>query len=317
MAQTHLLTFENELDDAAKSSLKTAVSELNFDQLNRYFTRAMEHSNAATALDPAKMTPIDTEMTNLNASEEQSQKWRQIGLDNVKSGKVGVLLLAGGQGTRLGMPLPKGCLSIKSLSNKSLFQLQFERIQKVEKMGGGEIPLYIMTSPATYDATFSFLSENNYFGLKSSQVKIFNQGLLPCFSKTGDIMLGTKSSLATAPDGNGGLWKAVRSSGSLDDMIARGLKQIHMYCVDNCLTNVADPEFLGFAWEKESDCGAKCVLKTEPHESVGVVCKYDGEPRVVEYSEISKELAESRRDDGGLTFDAGNICNHYRDYLKI
>lgn len=311
MEHTHLFTFESELDESSRNELKNTVSGLNFSELNRYFNRAQEQSKSATALIPEKLAPIDENMTNINSTAEQSGKWKQIGLDNVKNGKVGVLLLAGGQGTRLGMPLPKGCLSIKSLSNKSLFQLQFERIQKVESMAGGKIPLYIMTSPATYDATTSFLSQNKFFGLDESQVKVFNQGLLPCFAHSGEILLGTKFSLATAPDGNGGLWKAVRSSGSLDDMQKRGLKQVHMYCVDNCLTNVADPEFLGFAWEKESDCGAKCVLKSEPHEPVGVVCKYEGLPRVVEYSEISTELAEKRREDGGLTYNAANICNHY------
>jgi len=170
-----------------------------------------------------------------------------------------------------------------------------------------------MTSPATYDNTKKFFDENKNFGLKSSQLKIFNQGLLPCFNFEGKIMLKDKSNIAMAPDGNGGLWKALKVNKIIDDMLAKNLKSIHMYCVDNILTKVANPEFIGFCLDKNADCAASCVEKTNPHESVGVVCSYEGKAKVIEYSEIDKEHAEAKcpQDNTKLAYRAGNICNHY------
>jgi len=134
---------------------------------------------------------------------------------------------------------------------------------------------------------------------------------LPCYDFDGKILLKNQTELATAPDGNGGLWKAIRLNKIIDNMINKNLKSIHMYCVDNVLTRVADPEFIGFCLDKNADCAAKCVEKTRPHEAVGVICKYENKPRVVEYSEIDKNIAELTDADNKLAFRAANICNHY------
>lgn len=316
MSQSHLFTFKDTLPETEKLILERAVNSINLPEVERYFTNATKNSTTASALNQAELAPISNNRTNANSDENQRKIWRNQGLNQIASEKVGVLLLAGGQGTRLGSKLPKGCLSVGSASGKCLFQIQFERIQKMQSLSGVEnckIPLYIMTSPATFDATNKALVENNFFGLEKSQVKIFNQGLLPCFDFEGNIFLKTKNSIATAPDGNGGLWKALRINGIVDDMKSKNLESIHMYCVDNVLTKVANPEFIGFCLDKKADCAASCVEKSQAHEAVGVVCSYQNKARVVEYSEIDKSLAELKdeSDASKLAFRAGNICNHY------
>lgn len=315
MSQSHLFTFKENLSEPEQQELERAVNLINIPEVERYFKNATQNSSNQAELDQTQLAPIDHNRTNANATDNQRKLWRDTGLQKIKEGKVGVLLLAGGQGTRLGSSLPKGCLSVGSASGKCLFQIQFERIQRMQILSGGEnmIPLYIMTSPATFEATNKALIENNFFGLEKTQVKIFNQGLLPCFNFDGQIYLKNKSSIATAPDGNGGLWKALRVNGIIDDMKNKNLESIHMYCVDNVLTKVANPEFLGFCLDKNADCAASCVEKTQPHEAVGVVCSYQNKARVVEYSEIDKSLAEMKddKDDSKLAFRAGNICNHY------
>lgn len=117
--------------------------------------------------------------------------------------------------------------------------------------------------------------------------------------------------MAVAPDGNGGIYPALRKEGILESMSKRGVEFIHSYCVDNCLVRVADPVFLGFSVSKGAECGAKVVPKASPTESVGVICVKNSKFSVVEYSEIDSEMAHRTDSEGKLAFGAGNICNHF------
>lgn len=247
------------------------------------------------------------------------KEYESEGLRAIANNEVAVILLAGGQGTRLGVDYPKGMYSVGLASNKSLLQLQAERLLKLKSLASAQsssmtnpsLPWYIMVSEHTLESTVNYFQQNNYFGLEKSDVMFFKQGTLPCFFKDGRVIMDGKSTISRAPDGNGGLYRALRDNGLLDDMIERGVKYVHVYCVDNILVKVADPVFTGFCIRKELNCGSKVVKKVMPEESVGVICKRDGVYQVVEYSEISEAMRNLRAQDGDLVFNAGNICNHF------
>lgn len=217
----------------------------------------------------------------------------------------------------MGFAHPKGMYNVGLQSGKTLFRIQAERILKLEELAfeasgcKGNITWYIMTSEHTIQPTYDYFVANNYFGLKKENVILFEQGSLPCFEHDGKIILDQKHRIARAPDGNGGIYRAMKQQGILADMSKRGVLYVHAHSVDNILTKVADPVFVGYCVKESADCAAKVVEKSSPAEAVGVVAIVDGKYQVVEYSEISTKTTEMRNSDGRLTFSAGNICNHF------
>jgi len=304
--QQQLLRFWHELDKAEQVELAEQINTLDLKEINSMFSRASLKSNS-----DCNAEPIAEEMVGkADSPQEIVDNWREVGMDALAKGEVGVILLAGGQGTRLGSDKPKALYDVGLPSKKSLLQLQAERIKKLEELSGGKIPWYVMASNATVDDLREVFESFNNFGLEVDQVKIFCQGTIPSLSEEGDVLLSDRSVLATNPDGNGGLFKALKQEEIVDDMKNRGLKHIYIYCVDNILVKVADPEFLGFCITRQADCGNKVVRRVEG-ESVGVTCLLDGKPGVVEYTEMSEEIREKRNGNDELVFGAANICIHY------
>ncbi|KAF8585107.1 UDP-N-acetylglucosamine diphosphorylase [Ramaria rubella] len=327
--QGHLFHFWTKLSPKEQDSLIQQLKSIDVARVNRIYAKAVESEKKGTsgARDGIEPLPEDAFDTVVGASEKEKE-WRNIGIKAIAAGQVGVLLMAGGQGTRLGSSAPKGCYDIGLPSHKSLFQYQAERIARLQviaeeiegkKKGSVEIPWYVMTSGPTRSETERFFKDHNYFGLNPRNVIFFEQGTLPCLDFDGKILLETPSRVAVAPDGNGGLYAALRapltfnpSHNVLSDLSKRNVLYIHAYCVDNCLVRVADPVFLGYCIQKQSACAAKVVRKNTPTESVGVVAVRDHRFSVVEYSEISKEQAEKRDPKSGeLAFRAANIANHF------
>ena len=219
---------------------------------------------------------------------QEKEEYERLAFENIVDGKMAVLLLAGGQGTRLGVDYPKGMYNVGLLSDKSLFQLQAERLLKLQHLAEqrtgrdcrGGICWYIMTSEGTINPTVEYFESHNYFGLNPANVVVFQQGTLPCFTFEGKMLLATKSELQRAPDGNGGLYRALKRDGILEDMKKRGVTFVQLYCVDNILVRVGDPIFAGYCLSKGAECANKVVPKGFPNEAVGITCKVDGHYQV-------------------------------------
>jgi len=324
--QEQLLDFWDKLSDDEKLSFEKELQKIDLAYINTVFASAMKQLEQDQEKKDELMEALpDDVFARLSDTDEMEiESWYNEGLKQVSEGKVAVLLLAGGQGTRLGVNYPKGMYNVGLPSNKTLYQLQAERIWKLQELAAekfsakGIITWYIMTSQATKEFTQQYFKENNFFGLEEENIIFFEQHTLPCMSFEGKIILDNFGKVAKAPDGNGGLYKALKTENIVQDMERRQITSIHVYCVDNILVKMADPVFIGFCSKKEAECGAKVVEKVNPNEAVGVVCKCDGKYQVVEYSEISSTTAEKKNHDGHLVFNAGNICNHFftLDFLK-
>lgn len=328
--QDHLLRFWADLAPESRAALLAELASLEPDALREHCQRA----SAACAQVPgplpdleARLQPLPPELVGsaIRCDLETRLRWEEEGFRQIALNKVAVLLLAGGQGTRLGVTYPKGMYQVGLPSQKTLYQLQAERIRRVEQLAGQRlgthctVPWYIMTSEFTLGPTIKFFKEHGFFHLDPANVVLFEQRMLPAVTFEGKAILERKDKVAMAPDGNGGLYRALADHQILQDMKQRGVEFVHVYCVDNILVRLADPAFIGFCVLRGADCGAKVVEKAYPEEPVGVVCQVDGVPQVVEYSEISPETAGLRGADGSLLYNAGNICNHFftRDFLDM
>lgn len=319
--QQHLLDDWDSLAPSEQQQLTVDIQGLDFP----FIKRALQASQEAAAALHAKSQPVNDAVTLQDTTAEQRAEWRQLGLQLLAQGKVGVLLLAGGQGTRLGSTLPKGCYDVGLPSHKSLFQLHAERLLAVQRLaaaaGGGagvggqpmQVPWYIMTSPFTHQDTLDHFEQHAYFGLDRGQVKFFQQGFLPCLTAEGQVIMETPSKVAKAPDGNGGLYAALEDSGTLADMAGRGVEALDVLCVDNILARVGDPEFVGACYARGSELGARMLAKAYPEEKVGVFAQDErGRMQVLEYSELDPATASATNPDTGkLFYNWSNICMHY------
>ncbi|KAI0007625.1 nucleotide-diphospho-sugar transferase [Xylariaceae sp. FL0662B] len=355
--QDQVFRFYDALSDAKKKSLFLQLQQFDPAQIKKRADRALNPPKNDGKPSVVEPLPQSATASIFDSNPDDLNSWYESGLDLIAHGKVAVILMAGGQGTRLGSKAPKGCYDIKLGSGKSLFQIQAERILKIQQLaaeknkgsGNAVVPWYVMTSGPTRGPTERFFKkepvdllteeENKrraegkpYFGLDPKNVAIFEQFVLPCISNEGKILMESKGKVAVAPDGNGGIYKALQQAKISDpvnpgtettvlkDMERRGIKHIHAYCVDNCLAKVADPIFIGFSAAKNVKIATKVVRKRNAHESVGLILQKNGRPDVVEYSEIDKATAEAQdpNQPGVLKFRAANIVNHYYsiDYLK-
>ncbi len=247
------------------------------------------------------------------------QEIRRRGNEALAAAEVGVILVAGGQGTRLGFDHPKGMFPIAPLSGRSLFQIHVEKIRAVGRRHGVRVPLYLMTSPATHAETADFLARHERFGLAEDDLQIFCQGTMPAVdAASGRILLEAPGRLAVSPDGHGGMLAAFARSGCLDHARRRGISQLFYFQVDNPLSQICGPEHLGYHLLCGAEMSSQVIAKRDPLEQVGNVVAVDGRLVVIEYSDLPGDVAQRRNADGALAIWAGSIAVHVfaRSFLE-
>jgi len=308
--QSYLLAFWEQLNAAQRQNLLAQIRQLDFPKIDNWvadFVKKPSSAEIGADFAPARSYSPDP------ADAEQKRKYRkavELGRELIRQSKVAVLVVAGGQATRLKFDGPKGNFPISPVKNKTLFQIFAETIAAVSEKYQSVCPWYIMASPLNYAETVEIFRSNDYYDLKESDVFIFQQGTLPNFSFDGKILLADKATIACSPDGHGGSIKALYQSGALEDMKRRGVEFISYWQVDNPLVNIFDPLFIGLHALDKAEMSSKALIKTGPKEKVGNFCLVDGKVTVIEYSDFPDELAEKRNPDGSLVFELGSIAIH-------
>lgn len=308
--QEELLKFIDNLDSGKKEKLIKEVEEIDFEQVNNlYKTSKMEIGKAIKGVIIEHVPFVDK----YKIEESKYNHLEELGTNIIKNGKYAVVTMAGGQGTRLGHKGPKGSFKLDVKPEpKYLFQIIAENLQKENKKYGIVLPWYIMTSTENNEKTTEFFEEHNYFGYPKENVRFFNQGNLPLLSEDGKLLVDENYDIKLASDGNGSIYKSMKKEGVLDDMKKRGVEWIFIGAVDNALLNMCDSILLGLTIDEGNEIGSKSVVKANPKERVGVFCKKDSKPAVIEYTELPEEMAEDTDEDGELLFGESHImCNLY------
>jgi len=301
--QEHLLTGWSALSSAQRHAFVGQFEQVDFAELDRLYARRGE---SLADFDPSSVVPIAVE----DATAVDAETLR-IGEDCLRRGEVAVLVVAGGQGTRLGSDKPKGLFPVGPVSGASLFRLHVEKVHALSRKYGAAVPLLVMTSAATTDETRAFFREHDHFGLTSGDVTFFEQGTMPALdAATGKLLLAAPGELTLSPNGHGGTLTALADTGLLAELKARGVRHVFYFQVDNALVDLAAPGFVGRHVATGSDASTKVVDKTRPDEKVGVLALIDGHCGIVEYSDLPAELAHARDADGELLHRAGNTAIH-------
>ena len=299
--QEHLLKFQNELNNEEKQSLHTQIEELNFSYLDEL--------NNSTDKQNSVITPIKSMTVNeINSKENEFTK---LGVEILKTQKVGALLLAGGMGTRLGSDNPKGMYNIGKTKDVYIFQRLFENLLEVVKVVGKPVPFFIMTSEKNNDVTINFIKEHNYFGYNPEYVKFFVQEMAPCVDLNGKILLEAKNRVATSPNGNGGWFNSLLNNKEAKEMLEKfDIEWLNIFAVDNVLQKIADPVFIGATVGGNYQIGSKVIRKVDPYEKVGVMCNKNGKPSIVEYIDLTDDMANEVDNTGERVYNFGVILNY-------
>ncbi len=301
--QGHLLRFWERLDEAARTALLAQIATLDFASIGRMRHMLKNRDAAAPAGEPQP-----AEVVTLEPSARAVAVAR--GADELRAGRVGVLLVAGGQGSRLGYDGPKGAFVIGPVSDAPLFYYHARKVLALSRRYGVPVPLYIMTSDTNDAATRACFERHGFFGLPREDVFFFMQGMWPTLDAEGRIILDAPGHIFMSPDGHGGTLSALAASGGLADMERRGLTTVYYFQVDNPLVEVADPAFIGLHLLQGADISIKVCAKRDPQEGLGVVVTRHGRCEMVEYTELTDEQKCRREPSGDLTFKYGSVAIH-------
>ncbi len=304
--QSHVLRFWDKLDEHQRQRLLDQIAEIDFTLLRKLAGQALNKRGPTSA----KIRLEQAEFTSLDERRDKDPEALPVGEEALRNGKVAAFLVAGGQGTRLGYDGPKGMFPVTPVKRKSLFQLHAEKLRAMGNRYKTIIPWYIMTSETNHEPSIAYFKENKFFGYNPQDIMFFTQEMIPAIDHHDKLILNAPDHIFTNPNGHGGALKALWSSGALADMKRRGIESIFYFQVDNVLTRICDPVYIGYHILGESEMSNKVVRKKSPEEKMGVLCKINGKLGLIEYSDISDADMHARNTDGSLKFWAGNIATH-------
>jgi UDP-N-acetylglucosamine/UDP-N-acetylgalactosamine diphosphorylase len=318
--QEHLLRFWDRLEPRQQSVLVEQIEQIDLELIQSLFRGADGFQDWATlaqsARPPRALRLRQRESMQKSPSVPPMMGWtaeeaRHKGIETLSRSEVGVLLVAGGQGSRLGFDLPKSLYPIGPHSRATLLQIHVEKILAASERYDVSIPLYLMTSPATHGATCQFLEENNRLGLAETDLFVFCQGTMPAVdAETGKLLLADAGEVFLAPDGHGGAVAALDSSGAIEHMQGRGIRDLFYLQVDNPLAPIVDSELVGAHRLAESELTSLAIAKGDPRDKLGNFVMIDGRLHVIEYSDFPDDLAERCNEAGELEFWAGSVAIH-------
>ena len=299
--QEQVLKYVNVLSDAEKQVL--------FDQIEATDMEMIESCKHKESMNQrGVITPLGAmELSEIEANRESFTK---TGIDAIKAGKVGAVLLAGGMGTRLGSDNPKGMYNVGITRELYIFECLIHNLMDVVKQADTWIHLFVMTSDKNNDATIKFLTEHAFFGYNKDYVHFFKQEMAAATDYNGKIYLEEKGKLSTSPNGNGGWFISLQKNGLLDLVHEKGIEWINVFAVDNVLQRIADPCFIGATIQKNCVVGSKVVRKAAPDEKVGAMCLEDGRHSIVEYYDMTQELMDAKNEKGEPAYNFGVILNY-------
>ena len=299
--------------DEENDKIASQIEKINIEKVMNLY----ENASNIPFIDQSKIEHIGyTDLSSLN--EEDFRALKSSGEDIIKSGKYAVITMAGGQGTRLGHKGPKGTFKINTINGeKYLFEVIIDSLNKAKEKYGVVIPWYVMTSDDNNAQTVSFLEEHNYFGYDKSKVNFFKQGNLPMVKLDGNMVVDSNKLIKEASDGNGGIYSHLKMDGMIDKMKADGIEWVFVGGVDNILLRIVDPIMVGLTIKENNLIASKTVAKRNPEEKAGVFCKLDGKPKVIEYTELPKTMAEQVDENGKLVYGDINILSHLLNVKAI
>lgn len=299
--QEHLLAYYDELTKEDQEALLAQIEKIDITLLDLLKQDSKEAAKG-------KLEPLGA--VTLEEIQNGKAEYEKLGQEAIRAGKVGAVLLAGGQGTRLGLDKPKGMLNVGVHKELYLFEQLIHNIMDVVNATGAWVPLFVMTSEKNNQDTVEFFKENKFFGYKEEYVFFFVQQMAPSVSYEGKIYMEEKGRISASPNGNGGWFISMVRAGLLDTVKKLGVEWLNVFSVDNVLQKIADPVFVGAVLKHNCVCGSKVVAKADPYEKVGVLCLEDGRPSIVEYYEMTEEMIHLRDKQGKLLYNYGVILNY-------
>ena len=300
--QLHLLKYYDKLTEEQQANLLAQISSVNWHLLellqNRQDTETVK----------GKLEPLGA--LEVSEIEKRKEEFTQIGIEALKAQKVGAVLLAGGQGTRLGFDKPKGMFNVGITKDLYIFECLIHNLMDVVNQINTWVPLYIMTSDKNHEDTVHFFEEKQYFGYNKDFIRFFKHDMAPSVDFNGKLLMEDKDRLSLSPNGNGGWFHSLQNAGLISHMKEIGIEWLTVFAVDNVLQRINDPAYVGAVIASGCDCGGKVVRKADPYERVGVLCLEDGKPSIVEYYEMTDDMIHLKDENGNLLYNFGVILNY-------